>query len=323
VKRILIIQTAFIGDVILATPLLETLHRRYPEAQIDVLLRRGAEGLLEGNPCVHRLWIWDKRRRKYRNLFALLRQVRREKYELVINLQRFASTGFFSVLAGAKCVVGFDKNPFSRLYSRRVAHRIGSGGHEVQHEVQRNLKLVESLVGTGFERPRLYPQPSDYERVAVLKGEAYVTISPTSVWFTKQLPADKWAELIALLNPRQTVYLLGSRADREACEQLALRCPSRRVVNLAGELSLLQSAALMRDAAMSYVNDSAPLHLASAMNAPTTAVFCSTVPAFGFGPLADHARIVEATPPPACRPCGLHGFRRCPKGDFLCARVRW
>jgi heptosyltransferase-2 len=91
------------------------------------------------------------------------------------------------------------------------------------------------------------------------------------------------------------------------------------VLNLAGKLSLLASAALMENAAMCYVNDSAPLHLASAVNAPTCAVFCSTVPDFGFGPLSDVRQVIQIREELACRPCGLHGFNHCPKGHFRCA----
>ncbi|MDR2813756.1 MAG: glycosyltransferase family 9 protein [Prevotellaceae bacterium] len=312
--KILLIQTAFIGDVILATPLVEKLHRFYPNAQVDVMLRKGNEGLLAGNPHVGKLWIWNKREKKYRHLFALLRKVRRERYGVVVNLQRFAATGLFSVLAGAKSVVGFDKNPLSRFYGKSVAHEVGGG----LHEVQRNLRLIAHLTDEAFEMPKLYPQPADFESVERLKGKPYVTISPTSVWFTKQFPLEKWAELIALTGDGKAIYLLGGGGDASPCEQLA-RQSGGRAVSLAGQLSFLQSAALMRDAAMNYVNDSAPLHLASAMNAPTTAVFCSTVPAFGFAPLAQVARVVEATPPPACRPCGLHGYKACPKGHFRCA----
>lgn len=312
--KILLIQTAFIGDVILATPLVEKLHRFYPSAQIDVMLRRGNEGLLAGNPHVGKLWVWNKKVRKYRHLLALLLAARRERYDVVVNLQRFAATGLFSVLAGAKSVVGFDKNPLSRLYSKRVEHRIGGG----LHEVQRNLRLIAHLTDDAFEMPKLYPQPSDFEHVDRLKAKPYVTISPASVWFTKQLPAEKWAEVIACTDADKSIYLLGAKADAALCEQL-VRQSGGRAASLAGQLSLLQSAALMRDADMNYVNDSAPMHIASAMNAPTTAFFCSTVPAFGFAPLAQEARVVEAVPSPACRPCGLHGYRACPKGHFRCA----
>jgi heptosyltransferase-2 len=312
--KILLIQTAFIGDVILATPLVEKLHRFYPNARIDVMLRKGNEGLLTGNPHVGKLWVWNKKEKKYRHLFTLLRKVRRERYSLAVNLQRFAATGLFSVLAGAKSVVGFDKNPLSMFYGKKALHEIGEG----LHEVQRNLRLIAHLTDAAFEMPKLYPQPADFESVEKFKGNPYITISPASAWFTKQLPLEKWAELIARTGKDTTVYLLGGGGDASLCERLVQRSRGR-AVNLAGQLSLLQSAALMRDALMSYVNDSAPLHIASAMNAPTTAVFCSTTPAFGFGPLAQDARVVEATPSPACRPCGLHGRKACPQGHFCCA----
>jgi heptosyltransferase-2 len=80
----------------------------------------------------------------------------------------------------------------------------------------------------------------------------------------------------------------------------------------------MQSAALMKDARMNYVNDSGPLHICSAMNAPVTAFFCSTTPDFGFGPLSDQSTTIESKMALACKPCGLHGYKSCPKGHFDC-----
>jgi len=91
------------------------------------------------------------------------------------------------------------------------------------------------------------------------------------------------------------------------------------VVNLAGELSFLESAALMKGATMNFVNDSAPMHLASAMNAHVTAVYCSTIPAFGFGPLSTKSFIIQTSEKLSCRPCGSHGYKTCPQGHFKCA----
>jgi len=88
---------------------------------------------------------------------------------------------------------------------------------------------------------------------------------------------------------------------------------------LAGKLSFLESAVLMKDALMNYVNDSAPLHLASSVNAPVTAIFCSTVPEFGFGPLSERSFIVQTKKTLDCKPCGNHGLNKCPKDHFECA----
>jgi heptosyltransferase-2 len=140
------------------------------------------------------------------------------------------------------------------------------------------------------------------------------------VWFTKQYPEEKWLELLAALPPTLAVYLLGGPPDVAACERLAQLANRPGLVNLAGKLSLPASAALMRGAVLNYVNDSAPMHLCSAVDAPVCAVFCSTIPAFGFGPLSTFSRIVEHPGPLACRPCGLHGHARCPLGHFRCAR---
>lgn len=314
--KILILQTAFLGDVVLATPLIEKLHRHFPTAQIDFLLRKGNEGLLRGHPALRQTLIWDKSGGKYRNLWRMLWRIRRERYDLVVCCQRFAAAGWLTALSGAGQTVGFDKNPMSVFFSRRLPHRIGDGGHETD----RNLSLIRHLTDALPERPRLYPAEADFEAAAEAAGPgAYVCIAPTSVWFTKQWPAEKWLELIARIPPSHRVLLLGAPSDQPACATIARMAGSERVQNLAGRLSLLQSAALLAGASMNYVNDSAPLHLASAMNAPVAAVFCSTLPAFGFGPLSDRRFLIETTASLPCRPCGLHGKKACPKGHFDCA----
>ena len=146
----------------------------------------------------------------------------------------------------------------------------------------------------------------------------YVCVAPASVWYTKQWPAEKWVALIKQLPADRQVALIGAPGDLALCERIA-RDAGRGEV-WAGKISLLATAVLMRDATMNYVNDSAPLHIASAMNAPVTAIFCSTVPAFGFGPLGENARIMQMKEPLYCRPCGLHGYASCPQGHFNCAK---
>jgi heptosyltransferase-2 len=314
----LLIQTAFIGDVILATALVEYLAEHEPGRPLDVLVRRGNEGLLAGNPHVRRVLIWDKKSQKYPNLLRLLKRIRAQRYGRVVTLQRFASTGFLTAFSGAPERAGFAENPFSRFFTRRVPHVIGDG----THEVARNLRLLpEAVTLPALPHPQLYPTPADEAAAApyAAVGE-YLCLAPTSVWFTKQYPEEKWLELLAALPAGLPVYLLGGPPDTAACERLAQRASRPGLVNLSGKLSLLASAALMRGAVLNYVNDSAPLHLCSAVDAPVCAIFCSTVPAFGFGPLSSFARIVEHPGPLACRPCGLHGHARCPLGHFRCAR---
>lgn len=341
-KQFLVIQTAFLGDAVLVTSILEKLHAHYPDAAIDLVVRKGNDGLFTGHPFLHRLHIWDKRGSKNKNLFALISELRRTEYDHIINCQRFFSTGLMTVLARGKEKVGYDKNPLSLLFTRTVKHVIGdpSTPHRLPfdsaqgrrsgqalrvtpHEVDRLNALIEHLTDGQRPMPRLYPTAEDRAKLNALleihmKGHSgYVCIAPASVWFTKQWPEHKWIELVKALPRDQQVFIIGAPGDTALAQRII--AASGRGVDLTRELKLLESAALMEGATMNYVNDSAPLHIASAMKAPVTAIFCSTVPAFGFGPLLENGRVVETAEKLDCRPCGLHGHKACPKGHFKCA----
>jgi heptosyltransferase-2 len=320
VKKFLIIQTAFLGDVVLATALAEKLHAFYPDAAIDFLVRKGNEGVFDNHPYIRKVWAWDKKKQKYKGLLNLMWLLRKERYDFAINLQRFATTGFLTVFSGAKVKIGFSKNPLSRFFTFRFAHQVSqSDGTEFRHETERNQQLIADITDSALAKPKLYPTGEDYKKVeSYLQQGPYITIAPASVWFTKQYPEDKWVEFINEVSNGR-VYLLGGPGDKELCERIKSATSKENVHILAGELSYLQTCALMQSAGMNYTNDSAPLHFASAMDAPVTAVYCSTIPAFGFGPLSSESHIVQLEEPLYCRPCGLHGYRQCPEGHFKCA----
>ncbi|MDR1005585.1 MAG: glycosyltransferase family 9 protein [Bacteroidales bacterium] len=315
-KRILVIQTASIGDVVLATSVLETLHRDYPEVLLDVLVKEGNETLFDNHPFLHNVFVWCKRRHKYVNLLKLIKVIRQQNYDLVLNLQRFASSGLLTVLSKAKKTRGFSKNPLSVFFSKRYEHRISKT--EFTHEITRNGVLIADFCKSPVEKPKLYPC---YEDLSQPKQETYYTFSPSSLWKTKQMPLDKWIELAKAASAKGKVYLLGGKADFELCESIIMAAKVDNAENLCGKMSLLQSAALMKGAKMNFTNDSAPLHLCSAVNASVTAVFCSTVGEFGFTPLSDDSCIVQTHTWLKCRPCNLHGFNRCPEQNFACGNT--
>lgn len=320
--NILIIQTAFIGDVILASALVEQLYHQFPRITIDFLLRKGNESLFDNHPFIRTVLIWDKKKQKQLNLLKLVQQIRKEEYDIVINLQRFFSSGLLTVASKAKIRIGYRKNPLAAFFTHKINHQIGDDTHEVTRILELAKPIIEDPKPT---QPKLYPSKEDYEAIkkyrdTVYGNLPYVCIAPTSVWFTKQHAQEKWVELID--NFKNTkVFLLGSKADHIACEAIREKSNVLTVINLAGKLTLLQSAALMQGAITNYVNDSAPLHLCSAVNAPVTAIFCSTIPAFGFTPLSDESRVVETKKQLNCRPCGLHGKKHCKIGTFDCSRT--
>lgn len=327
--QILVIQTAFLGDVVLATPVIEKLHRLFPNAQIDFLVRKGNESLLTKHPFLRQVIIWDKKEGKWKNVLKLIKQFRATKYDYVINLQRFMTSGIIAAFSGGKVIIGFDKNPLSILFTKRIRHHIATVGEPIIHEVERNLLCINWLTDSSKQLPKLHPSLTDFKVINDFKManrqlpaanlKHYITISPASVWFTKQYPKAKWVELIQSLNDKYQVYLLGAPSDKQLCDEIIAASGANNITNCSGRFSLLQSAVLMQDAEMNYLNDSAPLHLASAMDAPVTAVFCSTIPNFGFGPSGTRGKTVETIEKLTCKPCGLHGKKECPEGHFKCA----
>ena len=312
-KKVLIIQTAFIGDVILATSLVETLKKHFSLVEIHFLLRKGNENLLEDNLNIAKVIIWDKSKSKYGSLFRLIPVIRSEKYDVVINMQRFFTTGLITLLSGGSMKVGFKKNPLSLFFSKSKDHQIGDG----THEIDRNNKLLEDFIDQKPLLPRLYTE-GVRDGIRKYQSHNYVCMAPSSVWFTKQFPEIKWIELVNLINEQIKIYLLGGPGDKDMCNRIITGSSRKNIENLSGKLSFLESAALIQGAQMNYVNDSAPLHMASAVNAPTTAIFCSTIPEFGFSPLSDNSKVVQISYALSCRPCGIHGKRSCPEGHFKC-----
>jgi heptosyltransferase-2 len=320
IHQILIIQTAFIGDVVLATGILERLHQAYPQASIDFLVRKGNEGLLKHHPFVRTTLVWDKKGGKWKDWWRLLGLIRGNSYDMVVNVQRFGATGLWTAASGAPIRVGYDKNPFSAFFTHRIPHIVSTAATPI-HEINRCHALIAAFVqGDQPSKPRLYPSPDDELAVeSYWQTGPFITIAPASVWFTKQYPASQWRRFIERVPNTYRIFLLGAPTDAALCDEIARGFSSDHVQSLAGKFYFLQSAALMKRAHMNYVNDSAPMHFASSVDAPVTAIYCSTIPAFGFGPLSTIQHIVQTPTPLDCRPCGLHGKAACPAGHFHCA----
>ena len=317
-KKILVIQTAFIGDVVLATALLESLHQQNKEASISILVRKGNEAMFKAHPFVDQVLVWDKQQHKYRHWLQLLIAMRRYRFDVVINVQRYAATGLWTALSGAKIKIGFDKNPFAFLFTHQITHQsIGNG----LHEIERNHALLAPLGALPKAKPILYPSSEDEKAVASYQGQPYLCMAPASVWFTKQYPIHQWVKVLKHIPFEGPIYLLGGPGDKGLNDQIIDQLQKPNIVNMAGRLSFLASAALQKGAVLNYVNDSAPMHFASAVNAPVAAIYCSTIPDFGYGPLSSTSFIIETKKALTCRPCGLHGKKQCPQKHFNCAET--
>ena len=318
----LVVQTAFLGDVVLTTPLLAALAERH--GPVDVVTTPAAAPLLETHPAVRRVRAYDKRGRDrgLAGLLALAGTLRAEGYETAYLPHRSLRSALLARLARVPRRVGFHDG--WRLLYTDVKRRPATG-----HEIDRLLALAD-VKPHQQTPPVLVTTLSDRtaaERVlrdgGVAAGGTFVALAPGSIWGSKRWPY--YAELAGRLAPRVAVVVVGGAEDRALGDAIvaAVRqaCPERSegAVNACGQLSLRESAALIGKAAALVTNDSAPLHFAAAAGTPTVALFGPTLPAFGFGPRGprDVALGVDGL---SCRPCSRHGPPRCPLGHHHCLR---
>ena len=305
----LVIQTAFLGDVVLTTPLLAALAAEH--GPVDVVTTPLAAPLLETHPAVSHVIPYDKRGadRGWSGVRTLARRLKDTRYARAYLPHRSLRTATLARLAGIPTRIGFSGS-WSFLYTEaRPKPRTG-------HETDRLLALANGAA--DVYRPHLRPTSED-ERAAAIVNAPFVALAPGSIWGSKRWPY--YAELARSLPRDVGVVVVGGKDDAALGEQIvqAVGASGRPAVNACGKLTLRQSAALIGRAQLLVTNDSAPLHLATAMGTPIVALFGPTVTEFGFGPLraGDVALGMEGL---RCRPCSPHGPPQCPLGHHRCMR---
>ncbi len=307
-----VIQTAFLGDVVLTTPLLSALSVRH--GPVDVVATPAAAALLQHHPAVAEVIRYDKHgtARGLRNLARLGGQLRARGYRRVYLPHRSLRSALLALWTGAPERIGFADSAVAFTYTRRVPrHRNG-------HEVERLLALAQPPA-TEKHPVSLGLCPEDHAAAESWLSEhrvisPFIALAPGSVWATKRWPY--YAELAAGLEAG--VVIVGGSEDT-ALAQGIVEATGGRAVNAAGALGLRASAALIQRARCLVTNDSAPLHLATAVGTPVVALFGPTVPEFGFGPRGPGDVALGHAELP-CRPCSAHGPPVCPLGHHRCMR---
>jgi heptosyltransferase-2 len=315
------VQTSYLGDVILTTPLLCELADRGP---VDVITTPAGGAILANHPAVRAVIPYDKRgdRRGLTGLWKTGRHLR-GRYHTAFLAQGSMRSATLAMLAGCRARVGFDTSAGRSLYTRCVQYRPD------RHHAERLWLLSASADSadppTRARTPSLYPGPLDIEAVDRLLTDAgygggpLIAIAPGSAWATKRWPY--YAALARQLLGRWQVAVVGGHDDEgRAAEILTAAGRARRgVIDATGRLSPLATAALLQRCVALVSNDSAPQHLASAVGTPTVTIYGPTVPEFGFGPLAPRHAIAGLSALD-CRPCDRHGPRRCPLQHWRCMR---
>lgn len=326
-------NTAFLGDAVLTLPLIQTVFRQYPDDPIHFFVRKGLKPLFEAHPAIAAVHEFDKAGAE-RSLSGMLRFSRiftHYDFRLWISAHTSLRSAFMARLSRAKTRIGykpeFALGGYAWAYTDMVPRCFGQ-----LDEIERLLQLVAPLgiVCESAEWPEIVLPQASRDRAeefwAQFRGDPVLGVHPGSVWATKRWPLEYFATIIARAAHENAHVLIfggpgaeeGLAADllEQVRQQMDSRTQSTLVHNLAGKLSLPDLAAYLALLNCYLTNDSGPMHLAWPQLTPIVALFGPTTPQLGFAPRGPFAEVLEI--PLACRPCGKHGHKRCPKGHFQC-----
>jgi heptosyltransferase II len=320
--KILIIQTAFYGDIILTLPMVQAIKKIYPDYKVDFLCIPKTSEILKNNKNINEVIIYDKRAAD-KGIFGFLKlknKIRGSKYNVIISVQRFLRTTLLSYFGGSELTIGFDNAVLSGLYDKKVYY-------QNKHEILRNLDLLKPI-GIDVNEiisPELFPEESDiqevdkiYSGLNIRKDQKVICASPGSVWYTKRFPKDKYVSLFNELDSSDYIILLiGDDSDFRVCEWIQSQSTNNNIYNYAGKLSIMQSTELIKRSSLLLTNDSAPLHIANAVSTDVIAFFGSTIKEFGFYPYGKRDYVFEIVGL-KCRPCTNHGKDYCKIKTFDC-----
>ena len=316
-KRILILQTAFLGDVVLASPIAEALKITNPAWEIDFVTTPQAASLLENNPNISNVLTYDKRESEsgLRGFFRLLKKLPTGSYDAAIVPHRSIRSAALVRLSGIPVRIGFDRSAGSFLFTDVINYE------DDLHEVDRNMKLLSALDRSipGVS-PRLYPSKTDVKNAKeilrknkILNKKPLIAIAPGSIWPTKRWPSDRYRDLARMIaNDGGGVVYIGGAKDSHLLSKITFN----GALSVVGETTLLESTAILNECDLLITNDSAPMHFAVAVGTPVVAIFGATAPKFGFYPYNPDDIVIERELP--CRPCAVHGGLKCPIGTFEC-----
>jgi heptosyltransferase-1 len=303
-KKILIVKPSSLGDVVHSLPLLNAVRTCFPKAEIHWVIARGLEGLLDGNPMVDRLIVinkdvWKKISRAadtVREVKGLFREIRKERYDLVIDLQGLLRSGLITMASGAPVRIGFaEAREGSRFfYTSRV-----KGGRDL-HAVDRYLKIA-AAVGCEADRA-VFPFPPLNDRDSWVRAfkrdlDEYIVIVPGARWETKVWPAEKFGKVASMFPLRSVI--VGSSSDTGIAEKVVASSRGR-AVSVAGKTTLTELIEIMKGARLAISNDSGPMHIAAAFGVPVVAIFGPTSPE-RTGPYGSSHAIIRSGA--ACAPC--------------------
>lgn len=301
-EKILVIKPSSLGDVVHSLPFLNVLRDRFPRSEIHWIIAKGFEGLLEGHPMINRLLIINKNEwKKIKNvkdtiseLRSLFKSLKKEKFDIVADLQGLLRSGVLTAATGASVRVGFKeaREGSSIFYTHRV-----EGGKDI-HAVDRYLKIAKFLGCDIADVCFPLPLSFDFSRVTqYLPDKEYAVLVPGARWKTKKWPPEKFGELASRLPMKFLV--VGGKSDTDISNKV-VNSSKGNAISIAGKTNIKELIEIMRKAKFVVSNDSGPMHIAAAIGVPVFAIFGPTNP-LRTGPYGKgHIIIREGV---ECSPC--------------------
>ncbi|MCK5833461.1 lipopolysaccharide heptosyltransferase II [bacterium] len=322
--RILLVQTAFIGDCVLTTPLIRRTREAFgDEAVIVVLTTPDGKDVFDGNPNIDEIMVYDKRNSdtKLSTHFGIVNDLITRHFDIAILPHRSFRTGLITFMSRISERIGFSKSGGSFFYTKKV---------EKPKDMPEPERLLELLTVLGHDpkphKLEIFPGEERKKKAnTILKKfglieKPFITVAPGSVWGTKRYPPDLYAEVIkGILDEKiaEGVVLLGGPKDIGLCEKIVDKAGDM-AFSAAGETDILTSATIIAQSKAFIGNDSGPAHIAAAAGTAVISIFGPTVPEFGFVPYGENVTILEPPIELSCRPCGTHGKMECSRGDHGC-----
>lgn len=318
-KKVLVIQTAFLGDAILTLPMIQYFRGKNKQVELDVVCIPATKEVFEKSLDVNKVFILDKKG-KEKNLLSLFRFGKRlsgENYDLVISPHRSTRSSILTFIINPKDSVTYDKTSGSFFYKRKIKYNIN------EHEVLRNLRLI----GFNESNWKIFPSfnyldkekeyVNDFLQEKLKNNTKLCAVAPGSVWHTKKMPQYLFEKLIEEIRKRSCfIILIGGKDDSNLCEEISAKF-DEKVISAAGKFNVAETSYLLTKCKFLITNDSAPTHIGMSANIPVFTIYCSTVPDFGFFPYSQNS-FVFGVNDLDCKPCGIHGHKKCPIGTFDC-----
>lgn len=320
-NKIGIINTAFIGDVVLSFFLAQTVKNLHPNSKLYFAASPNVKDLLPLVSAIDVPIIFDKKDKDkgIKGIHKMANFFKTEKVDLLLAPHRSARTSLVCFFSKPLLSISYQTSSLKFLYKKTVPYLFNS------HEIERNFELLSLFEEYLKDAPlpevqvnfpnHLIEKVNSLLNMTGINGKNIISIAPGSVWKTKQWKSEGFVVVAnELKRIGYEVVFLGSKADFEICDRIATKT---RGLNLAGKTNLAESLYIISISKLLITNDSSPTHLATLVNCPTITIYGPTIPEFGFYPRAPKSKTIQVESL-NCKPCSIHGYNECPLKHHDC-----